>query len=316
MALTIYRDTDSGAPTLPYGSGNLIKVLDACLRTGYGSKAGAGWTKPYVSGTTIAAFKQGSGGNGRFVRIWDARTADDPSSYGLTANVRGYENMTAISTGTGPFPTTAQESGNGLKLPLSFNGHPNPSKWVVRANSSWFDIRISTGFLAERAPGVITYDTYFAFGSFFSLKSGDIYNDFILAQAQAEYWPSYQINTGNYCYVSRSDTAVIGSQPARFLSTGRLPEGFFGLGYPTDYPYPNRVNNTVALQQYILRCDGYDRGVLPGVWTANQGLTALGWGNTFGGQGSLAGRSFEICPIGFSSGSGIIFEMSDTFTGI
>ena len=313
MALTIYKDTDDGAPVAGYGSGNIIKILDACLRTGYGSKPGAGWTKPYVTGTTIAAFKQGTGGNGRFVRIWDARTSDDPATYCLTASVRGYENMTAIGTGTGPFPTTAQSNSNGLMVRVAANGYT--TKWVVRANSSWFDMRISTGYHSERN-GYPVYDSYFAFGSFVSLKSGDIYNDFILAAPNDSYWHYLQPNTVGSLYVSRSDTATIGSKEGLIMPTARNNEPYVGQGEPNTYPYPNRVNNSVSIFQYTIFCDGYLRGTLPGIWGSQHGLTALGFGNTFGGSGSLAGRSFEIVPMTTATYSGFIFENSDTFTGI
>ena len=86
MALTIYRSSDAGAPSLTGAAGSLIALLDACLRTGYGTKAGAGWTKPFT-GTNIAAFRQGAGGNGRYLRVWNARTSAD--MYGnFSANVR------------------------------------------------------------------------------------------------------------------------------------------------------------------------------------------------------------------------------------
>lgn len=65
--------------------------------------AGAGWTKPF-SGTNLAAYKSASpAAHGQFLRV-----ADTTAEY---ARAVGYENMTAISTGTGLFPTSAQVSG-------------------------------------------------------------------------------------------------------------------------------------------------------------------------------------------------------------
>lgn len=317
MALTIYRSTDVGAPTVPYGSGNVIKLLDACLRTGYGAKAGAGWTKPFVSGTTVAVFKQG-GGQNRCLRVWDARTTDDPNTYALTALVRGYETMTAISTGTGPFPTTAQSPGNGLMVRSSISYEPpNPPAWILRANSTWFDLLISSGYHAPRGSALATYDGRLTFGSFISMKSGDLYNDMISAEMHTSHWPYWNENSLNgEMFVSRSDTGVIGSKEAKLLNTMLRGEGGLGTGYPYDFPYPNRTNNTVLLNQYIIHCDGYPRGTLPGVWGTPHGVNNLGTGNTFGGNSTLAGRTFEIIGYGIDSATGVILETSDTFTGV
>ena len=54
MTVRIYKSTDSGAPTLTGQAFSLISLLLACLVDGYGSKAAAGWTKPYT-GTNLAS---------------------------------------------------------------------------------------------------------------------------------------------------------------------------------------------------------------------------------------------------------------------
>lgn len=315
MALTIYRSSDPGAPALPYSTGGLVALLDACLRTGYGSKPGAGWTKPFT-GTGIACFKQGAGGNGRFVRVWNARTGDDPSTYCMTANVRGYENMTAVSTGTGPFPTTAQSNGNGLMVRVAASSPGFAPSWILRANSNWFDLLINTGY-QERLPGVPNNDSYFAFGAFPSMKSGDLYNDYIFAGRNTDYWSYvYARDLMGACYVSRSDTGAAGAREAALLPAGQNNESYLGWGEPGRFPFPNRVNSTVVLQQQLIHCDGYLRGTLPGIWTSPHGLSALGWGNTFGGQGSLAGRAFEVAAVGVEGSSGVILETTDTFSAV
>ena len=107
MPVTVYRSTDASAPVLSNANGSLIAVMRACLVDGYGSKAAAGWTAPYT-GTNLIAFKEGAGGNNRFLRVFDGG-ADTSTS--RVIKVRAYENMTAISTGTGLFPTSAQVNG-------------------------------------------------------------------------------------------------------------------------------------------------------------------------------------------------------------
>jgi hypothetical protein len=61
---TIYRYTDTSAPTVNGTAGSLITLLQACLVTGYGSKSGAGWTAQGWNTSTQAAWKMGTVGSG------------------------------------------------------------------------------------------------------------------------------------------------------------------------------------------------------------------------------------------------------------
>ena len=103
MTVRVYSSADVGAPVLNMSSGSLVAVLDACLVNGYGSKPGSGWAKSFADSTLRAAYKQGVGGNGHYFYLDD--------SAGASARCRGYEAMTDINTGTGPFPTAVQVSG-------------------------------------------------------------------------------------------------------------------------------------------------------------------------------------------------------------
>ena len=318
MALTIYRSTDSGAPSLTYAAGSFIAMLDACLRTGYGSKAGAGWTKPYT-GANIAVFRQGAGGNGRYIRVWNARTGDDPATYHMTANVRGYEAMTAVSTGTNPFPTATQSNSNGLMVRVASSSPGYPTGWIVRATSNWFDVLVFTGGTSPRgANSAPVADSYLSFGAFPSLKSGDTYNDFILAEANNSYYyyPDVGPSSSFLAYVSRNDLGVVGAKAAALVPLSGCGEGVMGVGNPSSFPYPNRVNNSVDLFQYALHSEGYFRGVLPGVWGSAHGVTAIGFGNTFSGIAPVAGRTFEVIAMSTAADVGMILETSDTFTGL
>lgn len=102
MTVRVYHSTDSSAPVLSGQVGALIGVLDAILVNGYGSKAAVGWTKAF-SGTNMAAYKQSAGSNQLYLRVDDTNATD--------ARVVGYETMSDVNTGTGPFPTATQQSG-------------------------------------------------------------------------------------------------------------------------------------------------------------------------------------------------------------
>jgi len=94
--ITLYQSTDASAPALSNTAGSLIAVLRACLVTGYGAKAAAGWTEAYT-GTNKVAFRMatGVGKNGVYLQIADSSTTD--------SLLRGYGAMTDVDTGTEPF---------------------------------------------------------------------------------------------------------------------------------------------------------------------------------------------------------------------
>lgn len=76
-----------------------------------------GWTRPY-SGTGIGCYRQGgASATKRYARVYDNGVV----AANYSGAIRGYEAMTAVSTGTGAFPTTAQVAGNGHQLVLPYD---------------------------------------------------------------------------------------------------------------------------------------------------------------------------------------------------
>lgn len=88
-----------------------------------------GWTKPF-SDTNLAVYKSTDPQSyGMYVRV------DDTNA--LYARVVGYESMSDVNTGTGPFPTSVQQSGGGY-WPKSSTANSNPIDWVVSADARVF----------------------------------------------------------------------------------------------------------------------------------------------------------------------------------
>ncbi len=103
MTVTVYSYLDSGAPVLQNdtGVGGIIRILDACLVDGYGSKAAAGWSKAY-SGANKAAYRLPAAATVRgYLRVDDSQAA--------YATVHGYETMSDVDTGTARFPSTGTD---------------------------------------------------------------------------------------------------------------------------------------------------------------------------------------------------------------
>lgn len=289
--MNVYSSSDSGAPTLPNTANALNALLYACLVTGYGSKAGAGWTRPYT-GTNLAVFRQGTGGNGRYLRVFDGSLQADNVR---RVNVRGYEAMTAVSTGTGPFPTTGQISGNGANFPyFSPSTAGSTSNWILFASSSFFMLLVD----------IISPTNYWemmGFGSFFSFKSGDTFNDVLMASpGSVGGWQGYVTGPGPTAgtygvWVARNDTGVAGAKESHLVSVTGTSLSGLGQGSPS-FPYPDRVTNGLLQAQPTLWCDGYRRGRIPGLWETFHVPGDLGGnGTTWSGvTGPLAGKSFRL----------------------
>lgn len=103
-----------------------------------------GWTRAF-SGTNVAAYRQGgSATHKRFMRVYDHNVV----AAGYAAYVRGYENMTGISSGSGPFPTTAQVAGNGrllYSIPSDSTGDSPSTQhraWVLIGTPRFFTLYI------------------------------------------------------------------------------------------------------------------------------------------------------------------------------
>ena len=314
MPVTVYRSTDASAPLLSNTNGSLIAVMKACLVDGYGSKAAAGWTAPYT-GTNLIAFKEGAGGNNRFLRVFDGR-ADAFTS--RVIKVRAYENMTAISTGTGPCPTTGQLGGNGATLSYFYAGRvaPNPS-WVMVATSSFFHL------LVESGDGGM-YPEYMAFGAFFSDLPGDTFNNVLIAgPVDGGGWGGYMDPGHPYgVWVMRSDTGALGAVQAGFYSDVRtthiITSGCFGTGSAKN-PYPDRVRGGLLQSQPSLVCGGYRRGRVPGLWETHHLPAEIGGHRTTwsGASGLLAGRQFQmfggLAVVMIGENAHVTLELSDTW---
>lgn len=171
--ITVYRSDDVGAPTLSGTAGHLNNVLTACLVNGYGSQPAAGWTKPYT-GTNLAVFRPPAG-NQFYLRLDDSN-----STYPA---FRGYRAMTAVSTGTGLFPTTVQLSG-GIRSVKAPSSGTTVRPWIVIASPRSFYLWILWN--ATDIGAVNTGADMFFFGDIASYLPGDAYGAAIIGKTTAD----------------------------------------------------------------------------------------------------------------------------------
>lgn len=302
MTVTVYKSTDPGAPVLSGQAGTLINVLDACLVNGYGAKPSAGWTKSY-SGTNKAAYRMPPGTNQHYLRVDDSN-----AQHGLMV---GYESMSDVDTGTGPFPTAAQMA-NGVFLYKSATANSTARAWYLITNGKIFYLIINMDGNETRQQG-------FGFGQIDSRKSGDAYHTIIMGGTGSSYQASYvgfgyqmsSLIPAHYMARSYSQTGT-SIQVGKHQDRTRDPNGYYlGRG---QIPYPDPVNSELLMGRlFVHESQTVIRGSLPGIWNPAH-YFPLSEGDIFAGSGVFSGKTFEVKHVAATSSySQIFFEISDTW---
>lgn len=291
MALYFKKSSDAGAPALTNTAGSLIAVLDYCLVTTMG------FTKT-VLGTNVAKYAWPAGTNGFSLQVKDTATA--------SSQLSGWETLTSTDTGTGKFPTVAQQ--------------PNEIYIDKAAATSWRFISNGKMFyLFVRISASQT--SAFVFGDFDSYKAADLFGSCIVGNVTAGVvLPSLLALSNSTAtslaghFICRSYTQVGTSIIAGKFSDnvrGGAVCGLFGANYP------GSIDGALRLAPIWISETGagvQDRGLLPGVWNVlhNRPLSDA---DTFSiSSGALAGRSFEIVDFGVSYGQ-VAIETSNTWGG-
>lgn len=334
MGVILYKSTDGSAPSLTGQTGSLVALLDACLVNGYGTQAAAGWTIAYT-GTSKRSYKQGTGSNGYYLDVDDS--GPGAGSY-REARVRGYEAMTALATGTFPFPTTSQSATFGGVIRKSATADATARPWYLLADSTCFYLFVDSGDLTNPS-----YSTTFAFGDFFSYKSGDTYNTLIAARATenaangAETLPYincptsagspgglFSTNNATGHYIDRHWNGTGGAIPfgkiASILCTGS-GTNFVQMGDAySQLAYPNGPDSALELSPLWVTHNSCLRGYMKGLWVPCH-RQPLGHGDTFTGTGNMAGKSFMALNVANLQGGSwsqyggqIILETSNTWS--
>jgi hypothetical protein len=301
MTVTVYRSDDASAPVLSGSVGSLITVLDACLVNGYGTKSAAGWSKAFT-GTNQAAYRMPAGSNLHYLAVDDTTTT--------YATLRGYEAMTAVATGTGQFPTTAQLATSNVTK--SSAADTTARSWVLVTNGTMVYLHITTTVVSDGSTANMV-----AFGQIVSNKVGDAYGTMLICNNSSVYTANVMYaaiasvsgapSIGHY--LARSYTQVGGSMQCAkgvdpFLCAGGTTIGASGMTYPMPvdgglYMSPVRVAESLLF-----------RGVMPGLWAPahNKPLSHM---DTVSGSGALNGKTF--LALSMYSAAQVLVETSNTW---
>lgn len=312
MAVTIYRSTDTSAPSLTGVAGQLITLLDAILVNGYGSQSAAGWTKSF-SGTNTATYRTGAGTQ------FYLHVNDNAPVTAKEARIWGSETASAVLTGTNLFPTAAQFA-NGLFARKSTTADSTARTWIAAADNRTMYLFVLTGD---------TSGCYLAwtFGDIVKLGT-DSYNCEIAARVTE----NSATTTSGVETFSRIEGALGTASPGHYLPrayTGVV--GAINNGIHTDYVKSGQATQMglggASAIQYLNGMDGglyiaplwvhetatlTIRGRLRGLWNFCHNVTAVSDGDTFSGTGTLAGRTFQILKTAGGTGC-YVLETSNTW---
>lgn len=268
--------------------------------------APAGWGIPFT-GTNLRAYRSNdlTGTARHFLRVSDVMNP----AVTMSARVVGYETMTAISTGTGLFPTNAQQNG-GLNWAHGYPGaaETTPLNWTIIANHRRFYIYIAYGMSTNF--GGPTYDAELGamFGEFPSLKSTvDNYNSVLMGGTSGgghRAGPSmvnFEPNDPSLV-IARGHTNAAGAQYASY-NTGIRASGYASGRAGQNFGPLNGVMGRMMLQQPMLAIDMANngpRGILPEVFLIPQevpsSIAGLSKGDITLGSGVAAGKRLLAVP--------------------
>jgi hypothetical protein len=261
------------------------------------------WTKPF-SGTNIAAYKQGAGSNGMYLRINDVAATGNS-----LPPIRGYENMTDINTGTGAFPTDTQYGTGAYSGIVKAGGGPSLG-WCIIGNEKLVHIITSSG--------TPLYGLH-SFGDIASRKNGDQFNTIITANFSGNYIDQQSVfvvaNLANdYSSINGHFLARSYAQSGTAVSCGKQSGGMTKVGGGSA-AYPCPVDNALHIAPIFITESAGIRGTLTGLWNPMH-YKPFTTGDVIAGSGEYAGKMFMAYDLGSNSSGNtgqVLLEISNTW---
>jgi hypothetical protein len=258
------------------------------------------WLTPFT-GTNLRVYRSADPLSTRhFMRVSDTTS--------LFASVRGFENMTDVDTGTGPFPTMIQRSGQGAGINKSSNTAVTfPVKWTVVGNGRCFLINIVG--LSNNGP------------RFFDGRSS-FYGDFQAFRPAGDPF-AFAVSAGLESSTAADASGNVDGGEATSIFTSR---DFHGLGGSTAFAsstesgttivsgtdttggiFPSTVDGSMRLSRRLFKTavNAPARGAVPGLFHIAQSQVGLIYdqGVYIDGTGQLTGRRLITFGTGHAANS-------------
>lgn len=250
-----------------------------------------GWAKPF-SGTNVGVYRATDPTSlGMYLRVDDTGTT--------VARVVGYETMSDVNTGTGPFPTSAQVAGGGYWEKSGAAG-ATARNWIVVG-----DERAFYWWCVPNAATTITSQGLLrGFGDLIPRRSTDAYAAFVqagVASMVTSTSTDCDLITSSYTAASAWLTSPrtqssLGSAAVMFAfaesrrATTAVSRSGVGVGYSA--PFPNSADNALDLDRVLALDPDYSvRGTFPGLLHLPQAVSfSFQTWDRLDGQGLLSGR--------------------------
>jgi len=311
MAPTIFRSSDASAPALNGNAGSLVNVLDGCLVSGYGSLTALGWAKSF-SATNKAVYRAPAGVR-HYLDVDDS--GPDATALGRNARCRGYETMSAVATGTGPFPTTAQVT-TCVGVVKSTTADATSRPWILIGDDRTFYFFCTVAGTTPPNLATNVWNSGFHFGEIYSFLAGDLYRTML---GFASITSTQAASTGIAGLLGpqfmSTTTAVNANMPRSYTGTGGsvwvasvynffmtnaagTTEGSKGvMAYPNPVDsglYANAINVAERGNGASAAASTNFRGRLRGIYQQAHLTSAFADQDTFTGTGDFAGKTFIL----------------------
>ncbi len=278
-----------------------------------------GWLKPF-SAASQAAYRSADPASTQF---WLSIASDGAGNSNHV--VYGYENMTAVATGTNPFPTGAQQDARWIKSPSG------AAPWAIIGDGKTFYVlrqHVNGGNFAS--------GTIMGFGDFESFKAVDPYRCFMAAFNGSSGMTNTAAagSTAASAAIEVLSPSATGSATlfaARSMSGVLLPQslakslesyqatttnytasgGLQAPGGSAFSTYPNAADSSLILSRIALSDNGSLRGRLRGVLATPQNAHAsFSQFDRVTGQGAYSGQkliAFKCGSPGGITSQGVVF---------
>lgn len=265
-----------------------------------------GWLEEF-SGTNQRDYRAGVG-NRLYLSVNDNAVGAGGAK---EARASGFEAMTALGTGTGQFPTTAQVA-TLLTWRKSLTADATARAWLCLADERTFYLFVLTGDVANTY-----YECYF--GDLYSMADSDLYAALIIGAASEN-----QSNTRNFGRLEGDSTSLIVGHymPRSYTTLGTSIQigkhGDYAKGVSNQMigqvPYLNGPDGKAYTAPiWVYESASHIRGRMRGLRHWLHAAASLVHGDTFSGVGTLAGKTFVyVRQLSFPGGVAVI-ETTDAW---
>ncbi|MBB5204398.1 hypothetical protein HNQ51_001712 [Inhella inkyongensis] len=262
--------------------------------------APAGWAKAF-SGANLAAYRPTDPAGTRFYLRVDDTAAQN-------ARVRGFEAMTDVNTGTGPFPTDSLIPG-GQWWAKSNSGSASPRNWAVVCDgrTMYYTAEYNSSYPGSSVPLGM-------FGDFEPVRAGDAYRCAIAGGVsdRSGSGPGDQSDTLDWTHgyssattAARRAVGVGGATPmvraGQTLLQTTSQSISSGANYVGHLAFPNYADSGVYVSRMALGDDGANlRGYMRGFrYVPMAAVHSIGHRVRVPGQSALPGRELLFMTAGY-----------------